>query len=333
MAFPLLIDTDTGIDDAVAIALAAQLPVLDVVAITTVHGNVDTARATRNARDVARRCGLRSPVVAGSARPLTREPRPARETHGEEGLGFVMPAALPVAEPDQAAQRIIEESHRHHALTLCCLGPLTNLARALDRDATLAGRLGPVFVMGGSLAVRGTMTRWSEFNWWSDPEAVDHVLRASPDVRLVPLDVTRQIAIPGSAIRQLGRAAETDSDARFWYDALRFYAEFHRAWEQFDGAVVNDALAIALVSDDRLACWETMPVSVDLGDGDRQGALIRQATGRTPLRVAVTVNAPEVLALISRLVFSRWLDDGAVRSGAADARRWLTENPLHIEAS
>ncbi|MDQ6887444.1 MAG: nucleoside hydrolase [Gemmatimonadota bacterium] len=332
MPRPLVIDTDTGIDDAVAIALAACLPALDVVAITTVHGNVDTARATRNAREVARRCGLRAPVVAGSARPLIRAPRPARETHGEEGLGFVTPAAAAVAEPDHAAQHIVDESHRHHALTLCCLGPLTNLANALERDATLPSRLGPVFVMGGALAVRGTMTRWSEFNWWSDPEAVDRVLRAALDVRLVPLDVTRQVAIPGSAIRQLGRAAVSDADARFWYDALRFYAGFHRDWEQFDGAVVNDALAIALVADDRLAGWETMRVGVGLGDDDRQGALTTGATGHTPLRVAVSVNAPDVLALISRLLFSRWVDDGVVQSGAADARRWLSDNPLQSDA-
>src|SRR5919202_180152 len=78
---PLLIDTDTGIDDAVAIALAARLAPLAVVAVTTVHGNTDVAHATTNAREVARRVGLAAPVVAGAARPLAREPRPARETH------------------------------------------------------------------------------------------------------------------------------------------------------------------------------------------------------------------------------------------------------------
>jgi purine nucleosidase len=331
MPRPVLIDTDTGIDDAVAIALAARLDALTVIAITTVHGNSDVARVTRNAREVARRAGLRAPVTAGAAAPLTRAAHPARETHGPEGLGYVTPSAAPMDEPDRAPQAIIDAAARSPGLALCCLGPLTNLAHALQRAPELRDALGPLYIMGGSVAVRGTQTRWSEFNWWADPEAVDVVLRADLDVRLVPLDVTRRIAVPGSAIRDLLRAGERDEDARFWGDALRFYADFHQSYESFDGCVVNDALAVALVADPSLAGWREMRIGVSLSDDERRGAIIVDAPEGALAHVALEIKARDVLALIGRHVFARWLAGDALESGAAAAERWLAANPLHDE--
>ncbi|HEU4565972.1 MAG TPA: nucleoside hydrolase [Gemmatimonadaceae bacterium] len=326
----LLIDTDPGIDDAVALALAARLERLRVVAITAVHGNADVAHATRNAREIARRAGLRAPVVAGAARPLQRESAPARETHGPEGLGYFTPAAPAAPEPDGAAERIASAAHEHPGLTLCCLGPLTNLAHALARDPALPSRLGPVFAMGGALGVRGTQTRWSEFNWWADPEAADAVLRAGLDLRLVPLDVTRRIAIPGEAIGALAAAAEHDEGARFWADALRFYADFHRSWERFDGCVVNDALAVTLVADPALATWRDERLAVSRSDDDRRGAVSRDPGG-APARVAFDVRAREVVELVGRLVFARWVKPETFAAGAEAAERWLAEHPLHEE--
>ncbi|MDQ6827336.1 MAG: nucleoside hydrolase [Gemmatimonadota bacterium] len=324
---PVLIDTDTGIDDAVAIALAARLPELEVVAITTVHGNTDTPRATRNAREVAWRVGLACPVVAGAAAPLTREPTPARETHGDEGLGYVHPSAAPTAEPDRAAGTIVAMAHAHPRMIICAIGPLTNIARALDADPMLVDRLGPVFVMGGALRVRGTQTRWSEFNWWSDPEAAHAVIHAGLDVRLVPLDVTRRIAMPGSAIRALQKESTHDDAARFWADALGFYAEFHTSYESFDGCVVNDALAIALAANPSHATWQERNVSVSLSDDAHRGAIVLDRADGVRVQVAVDVRARDVLRLIEREVFSRWLG-GALAEGATAAEQWLANNPL-----
>ncbi|HJR64618.1 MAG TPA: nucleoside hydrolase [Gemmatimonadaceae bacterium] len=323
----LLIDTDTGIDDAVAIALAATLPSLHVVAITTVHGNTDVARATRNAREVARLVSLDVPVIAGAAAPLTRPARPARETHGEEGLGYVHPSTQPRSEPDAAAAEIIEQSRRHARLTLCMLGPLTNLARAATMDPDLPRRVGAVFVMGGTMRVKGTMTEWSEFNWWSDPEAVDAVLRAGFEVRLVPLDVTRRIAVPGRAIAALRSAGTTDETARFWGDALRFYADFHRSHERFDGCIVNDALAVALVADALLADWFEIPISVSCSDDARRGAITMSGAGGIPVRVALDVRARDVLTLVGEYVFGRWVSPEVMAEGASAAEQWLRENP------
>jgi purine nucleosidase len=322
MPTSILIDTDPGIDDAVALALAAKLDALSIVAITTVHGNTDIDRATRNARLVASVVGITAPIIPGAANPLIREPRPARETHGPEGLGRVIPAQAAEHEIDGAAEAIIAQVRGHHKLTVCCMGPLTNLATAIAFAPDIADALGPVFVMGGALGVPGTQTPTSEFNWWSDPEAADFVLHANLDLRIVPLDVTRRIAIPGSAIRALVARAESDQEARFWADALRFYADFHREYEHFDGCVVNDALAIALAADPSLATWEEMRLDVSLSDDERRGA-VRRSAGGGFATVAMGVQAHQVLALLERCVFSRWLESGTLAQGAADADRWL----------
>ena len=327
MTSAVLIDTDPGIDDAVALALVARLPELELVGITTCHGNTDVARATRNAREVARRVGLDVSITAGAAAPLRRPAHPARETHGDEGLGYWIPDESPRAERDHAAEAIAEAALANHRLTLICLGPLTNLARALAAFDRVAPALGPVFIMGGSIGVRGTQTRWSEFNWWGDPEAVEVVLSAGLDIRLVPLDVTRRIVVPGDAVRTLREAGRTDDDARFWGDALGFYMDFHQGYEGLDGCVVNDPLAVALAADASLATWRAMRIGVSVSDDDRRGAIVVDATAGAPARVATTVQAAEVLGVITRHVFAPWLSDELVRRGADAGARWLEAHP------
>ena len=327
MPSAVLIDTDPGIDDAVALALAARLADLEIVGITTCHGNTDVARGTRNAREIATRAGIAAPIIAGAAAPLRRPAHPARETHGDEGLGYWVPDRPPQAERDRAAEAIAEAVGTNHRLTLVCLGPLTNLAHALSQFDHVAVALGPVFIMGGTIAVRGTQTRWSEFNWWGDPEAVEVVLSAGLDIRLVPLDVTRRIVVPGDAVRALREAGRTDDDARFWGDALGFYMDFHRGYEGLDGCVVNDPLAIALAVDASLATWREMRIGVSVSDDDRRGAIVLDANGGAPARVATTVRAGDVLALITQHVFAPWLSDALVRRGADAAAQWLEEHP------
>jgi inosine-uridine nucleoside N-ribohydrolase len=323
---PVLIDTDPGIDDAVALALAPRLPELEIVAITTCHGNTDVARATRNAREIARRTGIQASIVAGAPTPLRRAAHPARETHGDEGLGYWVPESRAQGEPDRAAQVIAQAAGDHHRLALICLGPLTNLARAIA-TFDVAAALGPVFIMGGTIGVRGTQTRWSEFNWWGDPEAVEIVLAAGLDIRLVPLDVTRRIVVPGDAVRALRDAGHSSEDARFWGDALGFYMDFHRGYEGLDGCVVNDPLAVALAADPSLATWREMRIGVSVSDDDRRGAIVVDAPLGAVARVAMDVSAAEVLALIAREVFSPWLPDELVRRGASAAAQWLEANP------
>jgi purine nucleosidase len=234
----------------------------------------------------------------------------------------VAPAQLVMHEIDGAAEAIIAHVRERPKLTICCLGPLTNLATAIAFAPDIAQAVGPVFVMGGALGVPGTQTELSEFNLWADPEAADFVLHARLDLRLVPLDVTRRIAIPGSAIRALEERGKSDHDARFWADALRFRAESPGEREPFDGRIVNDVLAVALAADPSLAKWEEMRVDVSLADDARRGAARRTAHGgRTS--VAMSVHANQVLAILEERVFSRWLSEGSFAQGAAEVDRWL----------
>ncbi len=328
----VLIDTDPGIDDAVALAFAAKLTALRIVAITTVHGNTDVDRATRNARLVCGIAGLDVPVIAGAAAPLVREAHPARATHGAEGLGYAIPAQGVEQEIDGAAEAIIAQVRGHHKLTICCIGPLTNLATAIAFAPDIADAMGPVFVMGGALGVPGTQTETSEFNWWSDPEAADFVLHAHLDLRLVPLDVTRRIAIPGSAVRMLMERGRSDPVARFWADALRFYADFHKEYEHFEGCIVNDALAIALVADPSLATWEETRLDVSLSDDERRGAVRRSAAGGRA-SVAMSVHAHRVLDMLEQSLFARWMPAGSLAPGAAAADRWLAAAALRATSA
>ncbi|MGQ0712724.1 MAG: nucleoside hydrolase [Gemmatimonadaceae bacterium] len=327
MPSAVLLDTDPGIDDAVALALASRLDAIEIVGITTSHGNTDVARATRNAREVGRRAGLETPVIAGAAAPLRRAAHPARETHGDEGLGYWIPEEAASPEPDHAPHAIAEAVHAHHRLSMVCLGPLTNLARAIADFEHVAQSLGPVFVMGGTVAVRGTQTRWSEFNWWADPDAVDVVLSAGLDLRLVPLDVTRRIVVPGDAVRALRQLGHGDDAARFWGDALGFYMDFHKGYEGLDGCVVNDPLAVALAAEPSLAAWREMRIGVSVSDDDRRGAIIVDAPGGATAQVAMAVRAEDVLGLITHHVFSPWISDELVRQGAQAGARWLEEHP------
>ncbi len=327
MPSAVLIDCDPGIDDAVALALAARLPELELLRVTTCHGNTDVARATRNAREIARRVGIDAPITAGAAAPLRRPAHPARETHGDEGLGYWIPDQAAHAEPDHAAQAIAEVAAATHRLTVISLGPLTNLARAIAAFDHVVPALGPIFIMGGTIGVRGTQTRWSEFNWWGDPEAVEVVLAAGLDIRLVPLDVTRRIVVPGDAVRALRDAGRADDDARFWGEALGFYMDFHRGYEGLDGCVVNDPLAVALAVDPSLATWRDLRIGVSVSDDDRRGAIVVDAEGGAQARVAMTVRAADVLALLTQHVFAPWLTESLVRRGAQQAAQWLEEHP------
>ncbi|MGH7623751.1 MAG: nucleoside hydrolase, partial [Gemmatimonadaceae bacterium] len=279
MPLALLIDTDPGIDDAVAIALAVRCPSLSVVAITTVFGNVEVERASRNAREVLRQMGVRAPVISGAARPLRRPLRFVRVRHGTEGLGFVHPARPALPEPDRVAEAITLLSRQYAGLGICCLGPLTNLARALQLDPSLRHTLGPVYSMGGAIHTRGTHTRWSEFNWWSDPEAAAAVLRAGLDLRLVTVDVSRQMHIPRAAIDALRSAARHDERARFWSDALHFYADAQHTREGVEGCILSDPLAIAAAAEPALVTWQDTRLTVSTTSDEYRGAVRETADG------------------------------------------------------
>ena len=296
-----LIDTDPGIDDALALLLAWSSPELAVETITTVAGNVPVTTATRNLdRLLALRRPSRPPRVGvGAAAPLARPLLTAERYHGADGLGDLAdwPAVLgdpPTRGParPRAVDLMVETADRHgRALTVVALGPLTNLALALEADVARISSVGRVVVMGGAVDVPGNVTQTAEFNLHVDPEAAARVFAAGLSLDLVPLDATRQARLTRAELAAtLARAPGALADRVAAFTARAFNADDPR------GIALHDPLAVGVAIDPTLVEWE--PVRLAIGhDGET-----RRVAGAPNCRFARTVDARRFGALfLSRL--------------------------------
>jgi inosine-uridine nucleoside N-ribohydrolase len=291
-ARPVVIDTDPGVDDALALLLAWGSPEISVEALTTVAGNAPLAAATANARRLAALCRP-SPVpviAAGAAVPLTRPLVTAAHYHGDDGLGDA--AGWPAATVDVAAEgatEIIADAARRCGpdLTLIALGPLTNVARALEAHPAVLARVGRVVAMGGAVRVPGNATATAEFNMHVDPEAAARVLAAGLPVDLVPLDATRQVVLPRARLEEaLARAPRALAERVMAFTARSFGADVARGRA---GMILHDPLAVG-VAIGTFVEWEPMRLAVD-GDG-----ATRPVAGSPNCRVALRVHAERFLA-------------------------------------
>ncbi len=181
-----LIDTDTASDDAVALIMALRSPQVRVLAITTVAGNVAAQQSTRNALYTAELCGADVPVFMGAEKPLNREHQSAHWFHGRDGLGdHCYPPPKKSAEKQPATEAIISTIASNPGLVLVTLGPLTNIALALQCNPGIASKVGRCVIMGGAPCCEGNVTPAAEYNVWCDPEAARIVLRSGLPVELV----------------------------------------------------------------------------------------------------------------------------------------------------
>lgn len=288
LPIPVVIDSDPGIDDTLALLLALQSPELDVRGIAVTYGNTTVEHAYRNCVEILRRAGRRLTLGVSARRPLKRALTVALETHGPTGLGdAVVPPAGVILDFLKPLDRLLAE--QPEPVTLVTLGPVTGLALALRRDAALVRRtVKRHLAMIGNLRAAGNTTRYSEFNAWCDPEALAEVLRAELPTELVGLDVTRKLLLASHEIDRLGRS--DDEMERWLHAALRFYLDFHRRQEKLDGCVINDALPIAELIAPGMLTFEPLRLVVDLEDGeprgrtrvDPNGARARVATGVRP---------------------------------------------------
>lgn len=181
-----LIDTDTASDDAVALIMALRSPHVRVLGITAVAGNVGVHQAARNALYTAELCGSHVPVFVGAEKPLRREHQSADWFHGKDGLGdHSYPAPRRAPEKQPAVDAIVETIDANPGLVLVTLGPLTNVASALERKPEIARRASRCVIMGGAPCCEGNVTPAAEYNIWCDPEAARIVMRSGLPVELV----------------------------------------------------------------------------------------------------------------------------------------------------
>ena len=299
---PIIIDTDPGIDDRLAILLALNSPELEVRGISISYGNTKVENAYRNCVEILRRVKNRTRVTLGigARRPLKRQIQVADDTHGPSGLGYAeVPPAGVILDYVRPLERLLEA--QPEPVTLVTLGPVTSLALVLRANPALVReKVARHVAMIGNIEAPGNTTRFSEFNAWCDPEALATVLAAEIPTEMIGLDVTRKVVIKSSEVERLAHQSP------WLYDALRFYVEFHKKQEGLDGAVINDVLAIAYLLQPDVLTFSDLRLTVGLDEGNTRGRTKLDAKGSFT-RVAMEVHA----APVRRLMFERVFPAGA----------------------
>ncbi len=270
---PLILDVDTGVDDMVALLYAAASPEVELIAATTVTGNVHVERTTRNTLAVLEMAGLSEVEVArGAADPLVQPWQPFPVVHGEEGLGGFTPVdPAGAASARDAVTLIVEEAHRRPGeVLLVATGPLTNIALAVEREPRLPELLRGFSLMGGAFREGGNVTPRSEANVWMDPEAAARVFAAWSGAapaqlpRCVGLDVTEQVIMTGEDVGSACAAAPDSELARLLRQGIGHYIDFYSSTDRFEGAAMHDPLALAATLDPSLCGWANTRVEVEL---------------------------------------------------------------------
>lgn len=297
----IVVDTDPGIDDAMALCLLRATPGIAIDRLTTIFGNADVATTTNNAALLCRRFGIDVPIHRGAAAPLVRA-RGANpvHVHGRDGLGDVgidRADLAPIDRADAAAALVACINAAPGKLRLLALGPLTNLAMALELDPTIAGKTRDVVIMGGAFGWhgrRGNVTPHAEANVWNDPHAAQRVLDAGWQITMVGLDVTSRCVLPAV---EAARLATTGSDhARFLYAISRGYEALYRQSDGLEGCCLHDVAAAAFLVAPELFTLRSGRITVATG-GEHMGMTSQDNADFSRHRTCLEVAAGQVLKL------------------------------------
>jgi inosine-uridine nucleoside N-ribohydrolase len=300
MSTPILIDCDPGHDDAMALLLALASPELELLGVTTVHGNTTLDKTTANALRILEFAGRGDvPVAVGADRPLVREPRVADHVHGASGLDgpdLPPPAGAPVSAHavDFLAERLRAAGR---PVTLIPTGPLTNIALLLARHPDAAQDIERVVLMGGAIA-EGNVTPAAEFNIWVDPEAAARVFASALDITMIGLDITHRALMTAEHADRLRAAGRVGS----------LVAELWTFYHRFAGTPVHDALAVAHVIQPGIVRTEHRHVAIECASELCLGRTVVdlwQVTGAAPnAHVGVAVEAEAFLDLLVERISS-----------------------------
>jgi inosine-uridine nucleoside N-ribohydrolase len=292
----IIIDTDPGIDDAMAIHYAFAHPHLEVMGLTTIFGNVFVEQATRNALFLTEQAKQHIPVSEGAKQPL-RMPLnpPSHYVHGDEGFGK-MPAPKPTGKPDpRPAHVFLSETIRAHSgeIILCPVGPLTNIAKLLEYDAEIIHHVKELVIMGGAVDCAGNVSAYAEANIWNDPDAADMVFAADWPITLIGLDVTSQITCEAKDFHQITATAPVIGG--FLEQIASFYIDFYHSIMSRHVCLLHDPAALVSVTNPSAFGYEEIPLEVII-HGEAIGAT-RPVDHRRPVQVAKSVD-PETVRKI-----------------------------------
>ncbi len=297
----IIIDTDPGIDDALAFLLALASPEIQLEALTTTQGNVTIETATRNALAVLELANASHiPVAAGSAVPLVQPLRASAHVHGESGIGnSKLPA--PKSKPleghavDYLIQRALAEPNE---LSIFPIGPLTNIAMAIRKEPKFAKAVKELVIMGGAVLEHGNVTPQAEFNIWADPHAAHIVFHSGIPITLIPLDVTHKCLLKQTHIDRL---LETKSPiTRFITQAVETCFAHSKSYGG-EGCAMHDPLTLATIITPELLTFKELYVDVDYSTGVSMGNTFGDFLGKTGkpanMKVALQVRGEEFIEL------------------------------------
>ncbi len=270
----IIIDTDPGVDDAMAIFLAAAAEDIDVLGMTTIFGNVSVEQSTKNAFFLNQLLKMDIPIAKGASVPMIREPGEFPDfIHGKNGFGD-LDLEYPEAHTTslKATDFLINQIHATPGeVTLLPLGPLTNIAQALEQDPSIAKKVKQVVLMGGAAFCNGNVTPVAEANIWNDPHAAQKVFSADWPVVMVGLDVTHKVVMHEDEIKDTIKTAP--QCGQFLYQISALYAEFYRANRNVDGFCIHDPATVAYLMQPELFTTQRGMVEV-VTDGMAIGQIL-----------------------------------------------------------
>jgi len=308
MTKKVIIDCDVGVDDALALILAFHSPELNVEAVTGVNGNVPLDVVFENIQNVLSLIRPRNkPLIAkGADRPFKGEPVYAHSFHGKSGLGK---ANIEQRGREQwvhffsgKANELITLLARQHPneVTLIALGPLTNVALALQRDLEGMKKLKEVVIMGGAVRVKGNVTPYAEFNIFVDPLAAQMVFESGLPITLVPLDVTHQVCLKSKVMEARVRPLN-NIFSQFVVEATQYNSNTQRFLEKSEVFYLHDPLAVSVAIDRDLAGTEPLSIHVETEEGEYYGQT-QEVEGCPKINACLSVNSKTFLELfLSRL--------------------------------
>ena len=308
----VVIDTDPGLDDVLALALALRSTALNVRAITVVAGNVPLRACTKNVLRVLEAIDERPPppVYPGCDKPLSPPVVRAEHVHGQDGIGGAsrrFPVRQLRARPRHAVAALIDEARRYRdSLTVIALGPLTNIASALAQDSEAMRGIGQLVVMGGSADRRGNATPSAEFNFYSDPSAAKAVVRSGMPVLEVGLTVTNRALLPRASFEESLSRMPPGRLRSFLEACASPYFNFCQKHGDSDACALHDPLAVAAVIDPELLRTELLKCDVVASQGLTRGMMLAHALepddAWAPINVANSVNTKRFVTLFLETV-------------------------------
>lgn len=305
----IIIDSDPGVDDFFAITLAIKSKLFDILGITTVAGNCSLENATRNALKTVELSGTNIPVYAGSDKSLQEKTEDSSYVHGSNGLGGI-DYQLPKNKPKNknAIDFLIEQVNKYpNEITIVAVGPLTNIAKCILKDPSFSSKIKELIIMGGS-RYTGNILSNSEFNFYSDAQAVDIVLKSEcKKIQIIDLDITSQIIVNPDLEKFLVNHSD-DSFAKFIYDITRIGANYDRTNYGINGFIIHDAVTICKLIKKESILMTPVNVKVSLNEKDL-GHIDVENVKESNIYLSSIVNINMVLGIIFNTIFPEYKDE------------------------